>query len=92
MIIRIMGEGQFSVAEDASERLNKLDAKVEAAVEADDETAFLPALTALLAEVRQAGERVDDAELVDSDLILPPEDASLTEVEEMLGDDGLIPG
>lgn len=92
MIIRIMGEGQFSVADDVADRLNELDAKVEAAVEADDEAAFRPALTALLDAVRSAGAVVDDAELVDSDLILPPSDASLTEVEDMLGDEGLIPG
>ena len=92
MIIRIMGEGQFSVADDAADRLNELDGVVEAAVEADDNAAFPPALDALLAAVRDAGEPVDDAELVDSDLILPPADASLAEVEEMLGDEGLIPG
>lgn len=92
MIIRIMGEGQFSVADDTAARLNELDAKVEAAVEADDESAFAPALVALLDAVRGAGEPVGDAELVDSDLILPPSDASLAEVEEMLGDEGLIPG
>ncbi len=92
MIIRIMGEGQFSVGDDVAERLNELDSKVEAAVEADDEAAFRPALDALLGAVRDAGEAVGDAELVDSDLILPPSDASLSEVEEMLGDEGLIPG
>ncbi|MDN5851934.1 MAG: hypothetical protein L0K86_03645 [Actinomycetia bacterium] len=92
MIIRIMGEGQFSVADDVADRLNELDGKVEGAVEANDEAAFRPALDALLGAVRNAGEPVGDAELVDSDLILPPSDASLSEVEEMLGDEGLIPG
>ncbi|UYM05429.1 PspA-associated protein PspAA [Solicola gregarius] len=92
MIIRIMGEGQFSVADDAAERLNELDSAVESAVEADDDAAFQPALVALLGAVREQGEALGDAELVDSDLILPPADASLQEVEEMLGDEGLIPG
>ena len=92
MIIRIMGEGQFDVDDAAAGRLNDLDNKVEAAVEADDEAAFKPALVALLDAVRESGEPVGDAELVDSDLILPPSDASLQEVEEMLGDEGLIPG
>ena len=92
MIIRIMGEGQYSVSDDAATKLNGLDAAVEEAVEADDEEAFKPALMALLEAVRGAGEPVGDAELVDSDLILPPADASLQEVEDMLGDEGLIPG
>ncbi|UPK73425.1 hypothetical protein MU582_13365 [Nocardioidaceae bacterium SCSIO 66511] len=92
MIIRIMSEGQFSVADESVANLNELDSAVEAAVEADDEAAFKPALVALLEAVRAAGEAIDDEELVDSDLILPPADASLQEVEEMLGDEGLIPG
>ena len=92
MIIRIMSEGQFSVSDDSVANLNELDSAVEAAVEADDEAAFKPALVALLDAVRAAGEAIDDEELVDSDLILPPADASLQEVEEMLGDEGLIPG
>lgn len=92
MIIRIMGEGQVSVPDAESERLNALDNAVEAAIEADDAEAFAPALVALLDAVREHGEPVGDDELVDSDLILPPADASLQEVEEMLGDEGLIPG
>jgi hypothetical protein len=34
---------------------------------------------------------VPDDALVDSDLILPPSDASLEEVRGLLGDEGLIP-
>lgn len=92
MIIRIMGEGQVTVPDADADRLNQLDSAVEAAIEADDAEAFTPALVALLDAVRQHGEPVGDDELVDSDLILPPADASLQEVEEMLGDEGLIPG
>jgi hypothetical protein len=34
-----------------------------------------------------------DADALDeSDLILPPADASIAEVKDLLGDDGLIPG
>jgi hypothetical protein len=33
-----------------------------------------------------------DDEIVPSDLVLPASDASLDEVRELLGDDGLIPG
>ena len=39
-----------------------------------------------------AGEPLPDDSLVDSHLILPPADATLEEVRELLGDDGLIPG
>ena len=55
VIVRILGEGQFDVPEDALTRLNALDAAVEAAVEAGDEAAFTSALAALLDGVRTSG-------------------------------------
>jgi len=92
VIVRIMSEGQFEVADDALDRLNGLDDAVEAAVAAHDEEAFGDALTNLLDLVRQIGKEVPDEELVESDLVLPPSDASLAEVEDLLGADGFIPG
>lgn len=92
MIARILGEGQYDVPDDALDRLNELDSAVEAAIEAGDEDAFVPALTALLDGVRTAGQPHPADALDESDLILPPPDASLDEVRDMLKDDGLIPG
>jgi hypothetical protein len=92
VIIRILGEGQFDVSDDAVDRLNELDAALEAAIDADDAAAFAPALTALLDGVRTVGVPHEVDDLVESDLILPPSDASMDEVREMLADDGLIPG
>ena len=40
MIVRILGEGQYDVADDALDRLNELDTALEAAVEAGDEAAL----------------------------------------------------
>jgi hypothetical protein len=42
--------------------------------------------------VRRSGHEVGLEELVDSDLVLPPADASLDEVKDLLSDEGLIPG
>lgn len=92
MIVRILGEGQYDVADNALDRLNQLDAAVEAAVESSDEAAFKNALTALLEGVRTAGVAHDLDSLDESDLILPPSDATIDEVRELLNDDGLIPG
>lgn len=92
MIIRILGEGQFDVPDTLLGRLNELDGAVEAAVEAGDETAFTAALGELLAEVRGVASPHAIDTLDESDLILPPADATLAEVREMLQDDGLIPG
>jgi hypothetical protein len=92
MIVRILGEGQFEVADAQLERLNELDAAVEAEVDRGNEEAFTAKLAELLDGVRAVGAPLADDSLEDSDLILPPADATLEEVREMLSDDGLIPG
>ncbi|MGD9959728.1 PspA-associated protein PspAA [Nocardioides sp.] len=92
MIVRILGEGQYDVDDAALDQLNTLDSGVEAAVEAGDEPAFASALAALLDGVRSAGTALADEALDPSDLILPPADASIDEVRDLLSDDGLIPG
>jgi hypothetical protein len=92
MIVRILGEGQYDLSDEAISALNDLDAQVESAVEADDEDAFRGALTSLLDGVRTAGVAHDADSLEPSDLILPMADATLAEVRDMLSGDGLIPG
>ncbi|MCM2428898.1 PspA-associated protein PspAA [Streptomyces sp. RKAG337] len=92
MIVRIMGEGQLKVADSHLTRLNVLDDELLAQIETGDEEGFRKTLGALLDAVRELGEPLPDASLEPSELILPSPDASLTEVREMLGDDGLIPG
>ena len=92
MIVRILGEGQLEVADDQLEGLNELDAAVESAVETGDEETFTTALTALLDGVRSSGQPLPADSLEDSDLILPPSDATIDEVRALLSDDGLIPG
>ena len=72
--------------------LNELDSELEAAIESGDEEAFRVKLHALLDKVRHVGKPLPDDSLEPSELILPPADASLDEVREMLGDEGLIPG
>lgn len=92
MIVRILSEGQLEVDASHLDALNSLDDAVERAIEAGDDAAFTNALTSLLGAVREWGVAVPDEELVDSDLILPPADATAGEVQSMLGDEGLIPG
>ena len=92
LIIRILGEGQYDVADTALESLNALDATLETAVESGDEGTFRTALSDLLDGVRTVGVAHALDSLDESDLILPPEDATLEQVRELLSDDGLIPG
>ena len=92
MIVRILGEGQFSVDETDTADLNRLDTELETAVERNDEAAFTAALQALLARVRVQGSPLPADTLEPSDLILPHPESSMDEVRKMLTDEGLIPG
>ena len=92
MIVRIMGEGQYRVPDEHLRDFNVHDEALAAAVTAGDRAAFSSALAALLSYVRSAGTGLPDEELVASDLVLPSPSATIEEVAELSGDDGLIPG
>jgi hypothetical protein len=92
VIVRLLGDGQFRVADDLLSHLNELDARVVRAVEAGDEQALWDGLQALADAVRRNGAKLGDDELVPSDAIVPPEDLSLEEAKDLLADDGFIPG
>jgi hypothetical protein len=92
VIVRILGEGQYDVADGHIDALNRLDAELESAVENGDEETYRSTLDELLTAIRVAGSQLPDDSLQESQLVLPPADATLEEVREMLGDEGLIPG
>ncbi|MGW8887330.1 PspA-associated protein PspAA [Streptomyces sp. NPDC055749] len=92
MIVRIMGEGQLTLADSHLAELNKLDNELLAEMESGDGEGFRTTLQALLSKVRELGSPLPDDSLEPSELILPSSDATLEEVRDMLGDDGLIPG
>jgi hypothetical protein len=92
VILRILGEGQLEVSDDAMAELNELDEMVITAVEKGDEGQFRTALVDLVNKVRQVGKPVADDYIGPSELILPGADATLDEVRDLLSDEGLIPG
>ncbi|MER7948239.1 hypothetical protein ABTY59_12725 [Streptomyces sp. NPDC096079] len=92
MIVRIMGEGQWKLADSHLVELNRLDDELLDEMESGDEDGFRRTLGALLDAVRRLGSPLPDEALEPSELILPSPDASLDEVRALLSDDGLIPG
>jgi hypothetical protein len=91
VIVRISGEGQFSLPDEDEERLNELDNRAVAAAEQGDETGFRELWDQMLEIVASDGNRVDDDELVESDVILPPRDISFDEARAEFSGEGLIP-
>jgi hypothetical protein len=86
VIVRILGEGQYQLSDDAREKLESLDAAVAAAVDSGDEEQFRSALASLAAEVRRAGAPVADDTFAASDLVVPFPDASLAETKGLLAE------
>ena len=91
MIVRIMGEGQYRLADDVRERVNQLDNSVVAAVEADDEDRFHEAFEELLDVIRTQGKQLSDTDIASSDVIVPPPDTSMAEASSDFSGEGLIP-
>jgi hypothetical protein len=91
MIVRIATEDQYRLPDEDAARLNELDNEAVAAVEADDEDRFHELFESMLDLVRSHGEALDDDELAESDVILPPPDLSFIEAQREFTGDGLIP-
>jgi hypothetical protein len=90
MIIRILGEGQFRLDDKHMNDLNKIDNRIVDHVNKGDQTAFRKDLDKLISTVKDLGEPLDPVEIVQSDLIFPPEDLSFEEAKRVFSGDGII--
>ncbi len=91
MIVRILGEGQFEVPDDAAGLLDRLDGALSRAVEAGDHAGFDAMLAAMLNTVRTRGRPVPPDHLSASDLVLPGPGATIGEVRRLLSGQRVIP-
>jgi hypothetical protein len=91
VIVRIATESQYRLPEEEAARLNALDNDVVGAVEAGDEDRFHEVFEQMLDLVRGYGEALDEDELAESDVILPPPDTSFVEAAAEFPGEGLIP-
>ncbi len=91
MIVRIATEAQFEVPDEHTDLLNDLDNRAVEAVDGGDEDAFHAIFEEMLELVRSKGTELEDDDLHESALILPPPDLSFVEAGETFTGDGLIP-
>jgi len=92
MIVRILHKGQYRVSGVELDRLNAIDEKIVTAVAAGDEATFTKLLKELISAVATHGTPVPIDEFVESDVILPAEDATLEEVQDLFTGEGALPG
>lgn len=91
MIVRLMGEGQYSLDDALTGTLVEIDEAAAEAVEAGDQHGLTEWLSELRRIVRTQGEQLEHAQLVPSDLIVPPADLTLDEARALFVEEGLIP-
>jgi hypothetical protein len=91
MIVRIATEGQFKLSDDVQTKLNELDNAAVAAVESGDEPKFHELFDSMIQLVRDEGHALDEDELAQSDVIIPPSDLTFAEAKAEFTGDGLIP-
>lgn len=91
MIVRISGEDQYRLTDEAAARVNELESAVVALVSGGEEDGFAAAYAALLDYVRSHGTVVGDDEIETSEVILPPSDLTFAEAGREFTGEGLIP-
>jgi len=90
MIVRIMEEGQFRIPSSLLDELNVIDNRIVDYVAKENEINFKKELGKLIAMIKENGKPIDDAEIVESDLIVPPADLTLEEAAGIFSGDGII--
>ena len=87
MIVRILGEGRYDVPEADLPAIEQLDEELVDALERGDENEFNGALIDLIGEVRHSGTLLDPGDLRPSELAVPHEGATMTEVKALLAEE-----
>jgi hypothetical protein len=92
-IVRIMGQGQFTVDNSTLKRLNEIDDSIVQLVskERSDDIEFRKHLTELTHIVETKGKPLDPKEIIQSDIILPSTDLSIDEAKRLFRGEGVIP-
>jgi hypothetical protein len=92
-IVRIMGQGQFTVGDIALKRLSEIDDSIVQLVSAErsDDTEFRKRLTELTEIVESNGQPLNPKEIIQSDIILPSTDLSIDEAKRLFRGEGVIP-
>ena len=92
-IVRIMGQGQFTVDSKTLKKLNDLDNSIVELVsqERSDDMEFRKKLAELSEMVIRNSKPLDPKAIIQSDIILPSTDLSIDEAKRLFKGEGVIP-
>ncbi len=92
-IVRIMGQGQFTVDNKTLRELSMVDSSIVHLVSRDrpDDTEFKKRLSQLTEIVEMTGKPLSPKEITQSDIILPSVDLSIEEAKKLFKGEGVVP-
>jgi PspA-Associated protein len=93
-VVRIMGQGQFKVSEDTVKKINEVDDAIVQILQNEsktDDQEFRTKITKIVQTITSEGQKLDDKELVESDIIVPDTDTSIDEAKKVFQGEGIIP-
>lgn len=92
-IVRIMGQGQFTVDNKTLRELSKIDSSIVQLVNSDrpDDAEFKKRLAQLTDVVETTGKPLNPKEIIQSDIILPSVDLSVDDAKKLFKGEGVIP-
>lgn len=90
MIIRIMGQGQFIVPSGIFDDLNTIDNRIVEHVAKGNEVELKKDLSNLISMIKHSGKPVRDEDIMESDIIVPPEDLTLEEAKDVFSGQGIF--
>jgi hypothetical protein len=93
-IVRIMGQGQFKINEDIVKRINEIDDTIVQILQNEsksDDQKYRAKITDIVETITSKGQKLEDKELVESDIIVPDTDISIDEAKKVFQGQGVIP-
>lgn len=90
MIIRISGDGQYDVSDSFFDELNAIDNRIVKIVSAGSETDYKKELSRLIDKIKSCGKQLEDTDIVESDIIVPPADLTFAEAKDIFTGVGIF--
>jgi hypothetical protein len=93
-IVRIMGQGQFRINEDTVKKINEIDDAIVQILQNEskaDDQEYRAKVAEMVQTIKSKSQKLEDKELIESDIIVPDTDISIDEAKKVFQGEGIIP-
>lgn len=92
MIIRIIGQGQFEVKSGLFDELNTIDNMIVDCVQNGDSAGYQKKFSELISLILREGKKLTNDQIIESSVIVPPADMTITEARQIFTGEGIFKG